>query len=164
MSAPSLTPAMIKRLERIERANRYRAKRMGCRAEPVDFIAVLHRQGWVCAITGVALDPSLPPSDTRSISLDHHNPLSNDGAHDWGNVRGTTLGANIEKGRREDKPRSDKRKRQAKKVGVDRATAREAKSQMRSKAGKRLQSRPFQTNRNSPWKRLVDGQTVRRDR
>ncbi len=158
------SPAAVKRLKRIEQANRARARRMGCKAVPVDFVHKCHQQGWVCAITGVALDPELPPSDTLSISLDHHNPLSNGGAHDWDNVRATTLGANLAKAKAEDTPRAAKRKRQAKKLGLDSDVARAAKAKTRQKLqGRRLQSRGFQTNRDSAFKKTLNGKTVRRD-
>lgn len=177
----TLSPFAEKRLKRIEQANRARARRMGCKAEPVDFIAVLEAQDWACAITGDPLDPDLAPPHGDSISLEHRNPLSNGGAHDVGNVCGVKLDENLKKGRTQDKPRADKRKRQAKKFGkpvigrswddedVDRddEPARPRRfddkpAKLKTRQKRKIRSAGFQTNKDGSWKAKIGGGVERR--
>jgi|GEM_PF-4731998 len=177
----TLSPFAQKRLKRIEQANRARARRMGCNAVPVDFIAVLEAQAWACAITGDPLDPDLAPPHGDSISLEHRNPLSNGGAHDAGNVCGVKLAENLKKGRTQDTPRAAKAKRQAAKFArpvigrswddeeddLDEAPARPRRfddkpAKLKTRQKRKIRGGGFQTNKDGLWKAKIGGGVERR--
>ena len=155
----TLSPFAQKRLKRIEQANRARARRMGCNAVPVDFIAVLEAQAWACAITGDPLDPDLAPPNGDSISLEHRNPLSNGGAHDAGNVCGVKLAENLKKGRTQDTPRAAKAKRQAAKFGQPHD---DKPAKLKTRQKRKIRGGGFQTNKDGPWKAKIGGGVERR--
>lgn len=168
MTAPTVPSSFaIKRLQRIERTHRLRAQSKGQIAEPVDFLALLIAQDWRCIICGEVMDPELVPTckpkTDRSISYEHPIALTNGGHHVASNGGGAHLCCNVAKGQKKDGPKAAQIKRQARKCSAPMGL-KTGKVAKRAKAGQRLQSRPFQTNRNSPWKRTVAGQAVRRDR
>ena len=149
-----LSDFAVKRLTRIERANRGRARNMGCDAIAVDFIAALDQQGWLCSICSDAMDPELTPENTQAISLEHNPALSCGGSHTPGHVFGAHLACNLAKGRTEDTTRAAKVKRQAGLTG----------QQKRRAEGKtaKIQSAGFQTNRGGPFKATIGGKVTRR--
>jgi 5-methylcytosine-specific restriction endonuclease McrA len=86
---------------RRERYQRRRAlKKAAATGEVVVFSAVADRDGWVCGLCDVAVDPDLQWPDPFSGSLDHVVPLSRGGAHDPGNVQLAHLRCNTVKGNR----------------------------------------------------------------
>lgn len=149
----AISDAARKRLNRLQRNNRYRARKKGAVAEPVDFIAQLDAQDWMCCLCGQPMDPDTLPPDGMSISLEHDFALGWGGHHTPRNVKGAHLACNMAKGREEDTKRAAKIKRQRREKGPQ--------SPHRKK--RKIQSPGFQTNKSGPFKRTLDGRVVRRD-
>lgn len=69
-------------------------------AEPVDRDKVGDRDRWVCGICGGKVDRTLAYPDPRSASLDHIEPISQDGAHTYANSRIAHLDCNVRRSNR----------------------------------------------------------------
>jgi hypothetical protein len=61
---------------------------------------VYERDGWVCGICGVAIDPALKWPDPMSASEDHIVPVSLGGDHTLANCRASHLHCNVSRGNR----------------------------------------------------------------
>lgn len=84
------------------RAN-YHARRAAKKSTAVQVIRpvdVFERDGWVCGICDVVVDPDLVYPDPLSASLDHVVPLSRGGVHQHENVQCAHLVCNTRKGAR----------------------------------------------------------------
>lgn len=154
-----ISEAARKRLSRIERNNRRRARNMGQAAEAVDFIGQCEAQDWACCICGRPMDPELPPTDGQSISLEHQIALSGGGHHTASNVKAAHHSCNVLKGQKEDTTRAAKIKRQKGATGQQ-ARRNKAKAAGVSRWGR---GRGFQTNKDGPFKQKLGGKTVRRE-
>jgi hypothetical protein len=149
-----LSSFAAKRLSAIERSNRHRARKAGCEAETVDFIAVLKAQGWICGLCGLPMDPALKPPDRKSISLGHEPALSCGGAHIASKIEGQHLGCNLDKGRAQDTGLAAKIKRQRRETGPQ--------SEHRMAKKRKLQSGRFLTNRDCKFRQKVRGKAEKR--
>ncbi len=93
-----------RRLHNAERARRQmhlrRARLLGNEWEAFDPAEVYERDGWVCGICGLPVDPVLTAPDPGSVSLDHVAPVSQRGPHTRENTRCSHLGCNIKRGTR----------------------------------------------------------------
>jgi len=87
-----------------ERQRRYmherRARLLGNESEPFDPREVYERDGWICGICDLPVDPDLTCPDPRSVSLDHIVPVSLHGPHTRENTRCSHLGCNVKRGNR----------------------------------------------------------------
>lgn len=77
-----------------------RARLRGAMVEMVNPLQVFERDGWVCGICELSVDPELRWPEPGSVSLDHVVPLSLGGSHSYGNVRCAHLYCNTVKGAR----------------------------------------------------------------
>lgn len=66
-------------------------------AERIDPQRVYERDGWICGLCSVAVDPALAYPDPYSASLDHIMPLSRGGHHTYANVQLAHLWCNVAK-------------------------------------------------------------------
>lgn len=103
----------LARLQRAERRNRKRARDKGAQAEPVNIIAVLNGQGWLCVICNAGMDPELDGCDPDGITIEHSPALGCGGHHKAGQVFGAHRACNTQKGRKTDTSKAAKIKRQA---------------------------------------------------
>lgn len=91
-----------------ERAARTDAvRRMRVQAATVeDFAprAVYERDGWVCQLCRLPIDPAVPWPDSMSPSVDHVVPLARGGEHSMANAQAAHLGCNSRKCDRLDEP------------------------------------------------------------
>lgn len=76
-----------------EQSSRYRAGKRRAAVEPVDFAAILNRDGFTCHICLGQVDPS-------DLHFDHVVPLSRGGAHSMENVKVAHSTCNLSKGTR----------------------------------------------------------------
>jgi predicted nucleic acid-binding Zn ribbon protein len=76
---------------------RERCRRGGGVFGKVNRAAVYERDGWVCGICGLAVDPSAGKDDPMKVSLDHVTPLSKGGDHLPDNCQCSHLRCNIRK-------------------------------------------------------------------
>lgn len=150
-----LSTVARKRLERIERNNRRRARNKGQRAVPVDFVAQCEAQGWACSICGEPMDPELDPMDPMSISLEHSPALATGGHHIPEHVEGAHRACNVRKAAERDTKVAAKIKRQQRRTGPQ-SPHRKAKKRAWPKRG-------FQTNRDSAFKKKIGGKVERRE-
>jgi len=81
---------------------RRRAKKLGIEAENVKVREVFERDGWVCGICQLPVDPELSYPDPESASLDHVVPLSKGGKHTRANSRCSHLSCNVRRGARDE--------------------------------------------------------------
>lgn len=79
---------------------RRRALKSGAGAERFDPQEIFERDGWVCGICGLDVDPAARFPDPGSASLDHIIPLTRGGAHVRTNVQLAHLYCNCCKGNR----------------------------------------------------------------
>lgn len=149
---PMVPMFALKRLNRIEKANRARARRKGCDFEPFDFVKVCQEQDWICAICGEPMDWYAHGDEPMSISLDHVTGLAQGGAHNRKNAAATHKQCNIEKARIFDAPNAAKCKRMAGETG---------QYARRKKNGSKMKSRSL-PGAKSKYKRTVGGKTVLR--
>lgn len=77
---------------------RRRAWKRGAALSPVSRAKVYRRDGWLCQLCRLPVDPSLRSPDPGSASLDHIHPLSRGGEHSMRNVQLAHLGCNRAKG------------------------------------------------------------------
>ena len=77
-----------------------RAWMAGADSEEFDRIEVFERDGWVCGICTLPVDPDLDYPDPMSRSLDHVIPLSHGGPHTRANTRCSHLICNARRGDR----------------------------------------------------------------
>jgi 5-methylcytosine-specific restriction endonuclease McrA len=70
------------------------------RVERVRRIDVFDRDGWVCLLCHVSIDPGLKYPDPMSASIDHIVPLARGGVHSMANCQAAHLGCNVRKGSR----------------------------------------------------------------
>lgn len=108
--------AQRKRLETVghwrtvypERAARIDAvRRMRVRAATVEDFAprdVYERDGWVCQLCRLPIDPGVVWPDSMSPSVDHRVPLAKGGEHSMANAQAAHLGCNSRKRDRLDGP------------------------------------------------------------
>jgi hypothetical protein len=87
-----------------ERQRRYmherRARLLGNESEPFDPREVYERDGWICGICDLPVDPGLTCPNPGSVSLDHIVPVSLHGSHTRENTRCSHLGCNCKRGNR----------------------------------------------------------------
>lgn len=75
-------------------------RRMRMQAATVDPFAprqVYERDGWVCQLCRLPIDPSIAWPDPRSPSVDHVVPLAKGGEHSMANAQAAHLGCNSRK-------------------------------------------------------------------
>lgn len=70
-------------------------------AEPVMPADVHARDGWICQLCLLPIDPEAAWPDPMSASVDHIVPLALGGAHSMANVQSAHLGCNSRKGDRQ---------------------------------------------------------------
>jgi len=84
-----------------ERAARTDAlRRMRVQAATVEDFAprdVYERDGWVCQLCRLPIDPSIAWPDSMSPSVDHRVPLAKGGEHSMANAQAAHLGCNSRK-------------------------------------------------------------------
>jgi len=87
-----------------ERQRRYmherRARLLGNESEPFDPREIYERDGWICGICDLPVDPDLTCPNPGSVSLDHIVPVSLHGSHTRENTRCSHLGCNCKRGNR----------------------------------------------------------------
>lgn len=87
-----------------ERMRRYaherRARLRGNEWEQFEPSEVYDRDGWLCGICTLPVDPALTWPDPGSVSLDHITPVSLGGSHTRDNTRCSHLGCNSKRGNR----------------------------------------------------------------
>jgi 5-methylcytosine-specific restriction endonuclease McrA len=79
-------------------ANRRRAAKQRPGADAIDPIEIFIRDGWICWLCKIPVDPLAAPRSPGSASLDHIIPLSKGGAHTRSNVKCAHLRCNMAKG------------------------------------------------------------------
>lgn len=75
-------------------------RRMRVQAATVESFApraVYERDGWLCRLCHLAIDPAVAWPDSMSASVDHIVPLAKDGEHSMANVQAAHLGCNSRK-------------------------------------------------------------------
>jgi 5-methylcytosine-specific restriction endonuclease McrA len=77
-----------------------RAEYWGVPHEPIVRTEVFDRDGWMCGLCSLPVDPTLQKPDLMRVSLDHIVPLSLGGGHLWDNVQCSHLICNIRKSNR----------------------------------------------------------------
>jgi 5-methylcytosine-specific restriction endonuclease McrA len=91
-----------------ERAARTDAeRRMRVRAATVEDFApreVYERDGWMCQLCRLPIDPRIAWPDSMSPSVDHRVPLAKGGEHSMANAQAAHLGCNSRKCDRLDEP------------------------------------------------------------
>lgn len=101
MCSKSCADASASKARRAGRKARKALERGARTASRIDPIAVFERDGWRCKLCGRKTKSSLRGTcDLRAPELDHIQPLSLGGAHDWGNVQCACRGCNMRKGAR----------------------------------------------------------------
>lgn len=80
------------------KGHRSRALLFGVAYEPVDRLKVFERDGWLCMLCMLPIDPDVKWPDPLSASLDHVVPLSRGGDHTYLNTQCAHLRCNIIKG------------------------------------------------------------------
>lgn len=68
--------------------------------EAVDPAVIYTRDGWICGICGLAINPDLRWPDPMAVSLDHVVALANGGHHSAANLQAAHLVCNQQKGAR----------------------------------------------------------------
>jgi len=81
-------------------SHRYRARKISAFLEDVDRQVVLDRDGWICQICGLPIDPGAKSLDPMSKSIDHRVPLVHGGLHSYENCQASHLFCNLSKGAR----------------------------------------------------------------
>lgn len=79
------------RLYSRENGARRKASRANVTVQPVNYLAILERDGYICHICGQAVSP-------ENVSFDHVIPISKGGSHSDNNIRIAHLSCNIRKG------------------------------------------------------------------
>jgi 5-methylcytosine-specific restriction endonuclease McrA len=85
-----------------ERAALYDARRrmrveQAAEGEPIVPAEVHARDGWMCRLCGLPIDPEVAWPDPMSASVDHIVPLSRGGSHSMSNVQSAHLSCNSRK-------------------------------------------------------------------
>lgn len=76
-----------------------RARRRGQQADPVDPIAVLSRDQWICQLCGISTPRRLRGKNVRNApTVDHIIPIARGGAHTYDNVQCACRACNTTKG------------------------------------------------------------------
>lgn len=85
----------------LERSKEYhkrrRAQKFAVVVEKFTSLEIYERDGWICQICGVSVDPALKSPDGASASLDHIVPLAKGGAHTRANTQLAHLTCNVRK-------------------------------------------------------------------
>ena len=77
--------------------HRSRARYFGCDFVPFNRALVFERDGWVCGICHLPIDPTLKHPHRMSVSLDHIHPMSKGGRHATENCQAAHLTCNSHK-------------------------------------------------------------------
>lgn len=77
---------------------RRRARKLSTTVESINRLEVFERDGWICGICGVAIDPQARWPESQFASVDHVVPLSKGGTHTLENLQAAHLGCNLRKG------------------------------------------------------------------
>lgn len=89
-------PEHYRALHRCTEASR-RARVRDLFVESIDELVVLERDDSACGICGEDIDAFLKWPDPGSMSIDHRQPLAEDGPHAYWNIQAAHLGCNIRK-------------------------------------------------------------------
>jgi 5-methylcytosine-specific restriction endonuclease McrA len=93
-------PCRLRARQRHRRSDRQRAVDNGVDYEPIDRLRVYDRDGWVCQLCDLPVDPSLRGPDVMCASLDHVTPIALGGPHIYANVQLAHFLCNSQKGAR----------------------------------------------------------------
>jgi 5-methylcytosine-specific restriction endonuclease McrA len=78
-------------MERAQNEAKRRAKITGVEIDPVDYPAILERDGWICYLCGGQVTP-------ETLSFDHVIPISKGGPHTACNIKVSHRSCNSKKG------------------------------------------------------------------
>lgn len=81
--------------------HRSRAAFWGVKYEQIDRQSLFDRDGWVCGICALPVDPTVEFPDVGSPTIDHVMPMSRGGGHVWANVQLAHFYCNTAKGNRD---------------------------------------------------------------
>ena len=88
----------------VKGSHRHRAKHYGVAYEPIDPLAIYHRDNWTCGICTEPIDQKLDYPDLRCATLDHIHPMALGGGHTPDNVQAAHFICNSTKSHRVSKP------------------------------------------------------------
>lgn len=98
MHSPRYRAEMDRRRRVSSNATKHeRRARQGAKIDRFDPLEIYERDGWICAICGIPVDPAILHPDPMSASLDHVIPLSKGGDHTRENSALAHLICNIQK-------------------------------------------------------------------